>query len=97
MENHTKEKVEYDNGNIYYYNHKGQWHRDSGPAMEHANGDKIWYINGRKHRLDGPAIEYGNMDRTWYILGNYYPKTKHNRLALFITLEPKFINSQVSF
>ena len=22
-----------------------------------ANGDKVWYLNGKRHREDGPAVE----------------------------------------
>ena len=35
-------------------------HREGGPAIEWADGDKFWYINEECHRKDGPAIEYIN-------------------------------------
>ena len=42
-------------------------HRVDGPAVEHANGDKYWYICGKLHRVDGPAGEYTNGDKRWYL------------------------------
>jgi hypothetical protein len=35
--------------------------------VEHSNGDKSWYLNGKFHRLDGPAIEYYNGNKVWYL------------------------------
>ena len=34
-------------GTISYYNDKEQLNREDGPAVEYANGDKYWYINGQ--------------------------------------------------
>ena len=47
----------------------GKLHRLDGPAIEWANGDKMWWINGKLHRLDGPAIEWANGDKFWCING----------------------------
>ena len=44
-------------------------HRIDGPAIEYANGDKYWYIDGKRHRLDGPASEYANGGKSWFIDG----------------------------
>ena len=52
---------------IEHRNAAGQLHREDGPAVENANGDKLWYINGLLHREDGPAIEHSNGDKRWYI------------------------------
>jgi hypothetical protein len=30
-----------------WYNLEGQLHREDGPAIEHINGDKYYYINGK--------------------------------------------------
>ena len=30
------------------------------------NGDKEWYINGKRHREDGPAIEFYDGEKLWY-------------------------------
>jgi hypothetical protein len=34
------------NKTTYYYNENNYWHRTDGPAIEHANGDKSWYVDG---------------------------------------------------
>ena len=41
-------------------------HRENGPAIECANGDKWWYQNGDLHRENGPAIEWCNGGKEWY-------------------------------
>ena len=46
------------------------------PAVEHANGNKYWYINGKYLRENGPAIEYADGDKLYYINGEYYTKAK---------------------
>ncbi len=45
-------------GTKKWFNDKGQLHREGGPAIEYANGEKHWYINDKCHREDGPAVEY---------------------------------------
>ena len=55
-------------GDIFYFNEKG-FHRTDGPAIERANGDKAWYIDGKRHRIDGPAIEYADGNKAWYVEG----------------------------
>lgn len=45
-------------GNTCYYSKKHQLHRIGGPAFITADGDKEWYLNGKRHREDGPAIEW---------------------------------------
>lgn len=45
-------------------------HREGGqPAVEHTNGNKSWYLNGKLHREDGPAVEHANGDKFWYLNG----------------------------
>ena len=44
-------------------------HRIDGPAVEYADGDKIWYIDGQCHREDGPAVEWADGDKQWYVNG----------------------------
>jgi len=53
-------------GTKIYYNPKCQAHREDGPAIECANGDKHWYKEGKKHREGGPAIDYADGDKVWY-------------------------------
>jgi hypothetical protein len=46
-------------------------HRDVDlPAIEWANGDKLWYISGKCHRdNDLPAVEWADGTKKWYISG----------------------------
>ena len=44
-------------------------HREDGPALEWADGDKFWYRDGLVHREDGPALIYSNGSKYWYIDG----------------------------
>ena len=59
------------NGSKWYYSDKEltTLHRDDGPAYEGANGDKEWFINGKRHRDDGPAIKYTDGSKAWWING----------------------------
>lgn len=41
-------------------------HRVGGPAVEYANGTKVWMVNGRIHRTDGPAIITYDGLSEWY-------------------------------
>ena len=54
-------------GNKRWCNYQGRYHRDDGPAVEMANGDKCWYKNNKLHREDGPAIELSDGSKAWYI------------------------------
>jgi hypothetical protein len=47
--------------------HNGQLHREDGPALEYASGDKCWFLDGRLHRQDGPALEYADGVKFWYL------------------------------
>jgi len=44
-------------------------HNPYGPAIERANGNKVWYLNDKRHRKDGPAFECTNGDKEWYVNG----------------------------
>ena len=42
-----KYRIEVDKfGTWGYYNSAGELHRDDGPAVEWADGNEFWYING---------------------------------------------------
>ena len=56
-------------GTRLYYNAVGQAHREGGPAIETAAGDRYWYCNGKLHREDGPAVIYGSGTRKWLLNG----------------------------
>jgi len=38
----------------------------------YPDGNKAWYLNGKRHREDGPAIEYSNGDKSWYLNGKQH-------------------------
>jgi hypothetical protein len=37
--------------------------------VEHSNGSKEWYLNGKHHREDGPAVEWPDGSKAWYLNG----------------------------
>jgi len=42
-------------------------HREDGPAVEHADGYRAWWLNDKLHRLDGPAVEYSSGGKGWFV------------------------------
>jgi len=56
----------YSNGIKHWYLN-GKFHREDGPAIEHADGYKAWYLNDKCHREDGPAVERANGDKLWFL------------------------------
>jgi len=54
------------NGDKFWYDRKGNLHRSDGPAVEFTNGDKEWWIHGKRHREDGPAVIAGKHEY-WFI------------------------------
>ena len=38
----------------------------------YEDGDKSWFLNGKRHREDGPAVEYANGDKHWYLNDNLH-------------------------
>ena len=61
-------------GDKFYYKDKAKTilHRLDGPAIEWAEGNKAWFVNGKRHRLDGPAIERTSGDKEWYVNGKLH-------------------------
>lgn len=49
----------------------GQRHRADGPAVEHPDGSRAWWVNGQLHRADGPAIEHPDGYRAWWVNGKF--------------------------
>ena len=37
------------NDKIIYYNEKGKWHREDGPALEWNTGSRYWYLNDESY------------------------------------------------
>ena len=52
----------------YWHNESGQLHRLGGkPALEYADGGKVYYENGERHRLGGkPAVEWADGYKAYY-------------------------------
>lgn len=60
------------NGDVLYY-FDGRLHREDGPAIEYADGTKMWAQKGNIHRKDGPALIYANnQEIDWYLDGVSY-------------------------
>ena len=57
-------------GGVIYWKVNEQLHREDGPAIERANGDREWYQHDKRHRLDGPAVENANGTLEWWRDGN---------------------------
>ena len=59
---------------IYDYKHKQCLHREGGlPAIIRSNGDKHWYVNGKRHQEGGlPAIINSNGYQAWYLNGKLH-------------------------
>jgi hypothetical protein len=41
-----------EDGDRLWTNSEGEYHREDGPAIEYADGDKYWYINGKYFSKD---------------------------------------------
>ena len=53
-------------GNIYRYNRKGEYHNTRGPAVIWADGTVSYFVNGKRHRIGGPAIIRSNGTLVFY-------------------------------
>ena len=69
-------------GTRRYYNNAGELHRDEGPAVDWADGTKLWYQNGQLHRIDGPAVECRDGDKRWYINGKRLTEAEFSQLVM---------------
>ena len=76
-------------GSKFWRNSKGELHRLNGPACEHSNGYKVWYVNGKRHRINGPAIEHRSSDKYWYINGKGLGLNDKGFWALWDRLTPE--------
>ena len=57
-------------GEFWYKNDR--WHREDGPAVILASGEKGWWLNGERHREDGPAVECVDGDTMWFRHGRLH-------------------------
>jgi len=56
--------IAYDDSISYYQD--GLLHRTDGPAYEHTDGRREWWVNGNLHRIDGPAIINNSGTKCYY-------------------------------
>ena len=56
-------------GTIRWFNADNKYHRVDGPAIEYANGSKLWLLHGKRHRDNGPALELADGSKKWYLNG----------------------------
>ena len=45
----------------------------------HDDGDKYWFLNGKRHREDGPAIEYCGGTKHWWLNDVKYTEEEFNK------------------
>jgi hypothetical protein len=77
-----------ENGDKCWMLPKGTLHREDGPAVEHTNGFKAWYINGLRHREDGPAIKYdSNIYQAWFLDDIEYTEIRYKEKMRFNKLK----------
>ena len=72
MKKISKHAIRADGTEVWYCDLNGvapTYHRENGPAIIHANGNKLWYFHGKAHRRDGPAKEYTNGRMEWWLNG----------------------------
>jgi hypothetical protein len=66
----------------------------------YANGDKSWFLNGKRHREDGPAVEYADGDKYWYLNDEELTEEEHHIRTLptvkTASSKPMFEVSEIS-
>jgi len=63
----------------------GKLNRKNGPAYEHVNGDKQWYVNDKLHRINGAAVELANGEKYYFINNELLTKIAFDRKVAQIT------------
>lgn len=55
-------------------------HRLDGPAVEHPDGSKEWWVRGKRHRHSEPAVEHGDgFGREWWVRGVFLTRDLFTR------------------
>ena len=69
---------------IFYYNSEASFHNLYGPAVNHNNRTKMWYLNGIRHRENQPAF-ISPLGELWYYNGKLHringPACIHKEIA----------------
>jgi hypothetical protein len=55
-----------------------KFHREDGPAIEDADGTRLWYKHGKRHRESGPAAEFADGYEEWWLNGVRFDDEKNN-------------------
>ena len=64
-------RIDKNGSRVWYLPSRGETfiHRLGGPAIEHLDGSKEWWVNGVRHRKNGPAIIFKDGSREWWYDG----------------------------
>ena len=61
-----------DDGDKYWYDEEGGFHRDNGPAKIYRDGAEEYFQHGSLHRLDGPAYIGSNGYKEYWVNGRLH-------------------------
>ena len=64
-------------GNKVWYDSDGKYHREDGPAIEYAGGNKEWRKHDKLHREDGPAVETVDGYKSYWLEGIRYTEEEY--------------------
>ena len=56
----------------FWFNEKGQYHKDNGPAIILNSGTIIYAQNGLRHNSNGPAVEWKTGEKQWFYNGKEF-------------------------
>jgi hypothetical protein len=75
---------------IFYFDSHGRRHCSHGPAINHNNNVKMWFVDGLRHREDGPAL-ITSIGEIWYtngllhrLSGPAYTQRETNQVQYYI-------------
>jgi hypothetical protein len=71
-------------GHVWWINEEGKIHRLGGPAFEHTDGTREWWVDCNRHRLDGPAVEWSSGGSQWWVNGERMMQEEFNKHPLVI-------------
>lgn len=71
-DNESELKVDNDGTQLWYKKNTLFLHRRNKPAVIYSNGDKQWFLDGKRHRANSPAIECSNGHREWWYDGKLH-------------------------
>ena len=59
--------------------------------IEHVNGLKEWYFDGKRHRINGPAFERANGTRDWYFNNEELSEDKYNLIMYYYHMYSRIV------